>query len=82
MARRNRAPPKVNVPQVRALWRCEKNLSEKGKGNGFKIFDSSESIYGFNIENGESFTRKNIENIGNYAGLDFLIISSYILIFC
>ena len=37
------------------------NLSEKGKGNGFKIFDSSESIYGFNIENGESFTRKNID---------------------
>ena len=37
------------------------NLSEKAKGNDFKIFDSSESIYGFNIENGESFSRKNID---------------------
>ena len=37
------------------------NLSEKAKGNDFKIFDSSESIYGFNIENGESFSRKEID---------------------
>ena len=37
------------------------NLSEKAKGNDFKIFDSSESIYGFNIENGESFSRKKID---------------------
>ena len=37
------------------------NLSEKAKGNNFKIFDSSESIYGFNIENGESFSRKEID---------------------
>ena len=37
------------------------NLSEKAKGNDFKIFDSSESIYGFSIENGESFSRKNID---------------------
>ena len=36
------------------------NLSEKAKGSGFKIFDSSESIYGFTIENGESFSRKDI----------------------
>ena len=37
------------------------NLSEKAKGNDFKIFDSSESIYGFNIENGESLSRKEID---------------------
>ena len=37
------------------------NLSEKAKGNDFKIFDSSESIYSFNIENGESFSRKEID---------------------
>ena len=37
------------------------NLSEKAKGSGFKIFDSSESIYGFTIENGESFSRKDID---------------------
>jgi aspartyl-tRNA synthetase len=37
------------------------NLSEKAKGNDFKIFDSSESIYGFNIKNGESFSRKEID---------------------
>ncbi len=37
------------------------NLSEKAKGNDFKIFDSSESIYGFNIENGESFSRKEFD---------------------
>ena len=37
------------------------NLSEKAKGSGFKIFDSSVSIYGFNIENGESFSRKEID---------------------
>ena len=37
------------------------NLSEKAKGNDFKIFDSSESIYGFNIENGETFSRKEID---------------------
>ena len=37
------------------------NLSEKAKGNDFKIFDSSESIYGFNIENGGSFSRKEID---------------------
>ena len=37
------------------------NLSEKAKGNDFKIFDLSESIYGFNIENGESFSRKEID---------------------
>ena len=37
------------------------NLSEKAKGYDFKIFDSSESIYGFNIENGESFSRKEID---------------------
>ena len=37
------------------------NLSEKAKGNDFKIFDSSESIYGFNIKNGEFFSRKEID---------------------
>ena len=37
------------------------NLSEKAKGNDFKIFDSSESIYGFNIENGGSLSRKEID---------------------
>ena len=43
------------------------NLSEKTKGSGFKIFDSSESIYGFTIENGESFSRKDIDYYSDWV---------------
>ena len=37
------------------------DITEKAKGNGFNIFDSSESIIGFSIENGAKFSRKDID---------------------
>ena len=38
------------------------NLSEKAKGNGFKIFDDSEAIYGFNVKSGAELSRKEIDS--------------------
>ena len=38
------------------------NLSEKAKGNGFKIFDDSEAIYGFNVTSGAELSRKEIDS--------------------
>ena len=38
------------------------NLSEKAKGNGFKIFDDSEAIYGFNLTSGAELSRKEIDS--------------------
>ena len=38
------------------------NSSEKAKGNGFKIFDDSEAIYGFNITSGAELSRKEIDS--------------------
>ena len=38
------------------------NLSEKAKGTGFKIFDESEAIYGFNVKSGAELSRKEIDS--------------------
>ena len=43
------------------------NLSEKAKGTGFKIFDDSEAIYGFNIPNGSEFSRKIIDSYTDWV---------------
>ena len=43
------------------------NISETAKGNGFKIFDDSEAIYGFNIPNGSEFSRKIIDSYTDWV---------------
>tara|TARA_A100001011_G_scaffold379659_1_gene445953 strand:- start:2683 stop:4410 length:1728 start_codon:yes stop_codon:yes gene_type:complete len=43
------------------------NISEAAKGNGFKIFDDSEAIYGFNIPNGSEFSRKIIDSYTDWV---------------
>ena len=43
------------------------NISESAKGNGFKIFDDSEAIYGFNIPNGSEFSRKIIDSYTDWV---------------
>ena len=43
------------------------NISEAAKGNGFKIFDDSQAIYGFNIPNGTEFSRKIIDSYTDWV---------------
>ena len=43
------------------------NISENAKGNGFKIFDDSEAIYGFNIPKGSEFSRKIIDSYTDWV---------------
>ena len=43
------------------------NISEAAKGNGFKIFDDSEAIYGFNIPKGSEFSRKIIDSYTDWV---------------
>ena len=38
------------------------NITDKGKGKGFKVFDSEESIIGFSIKEGASLSRKDIDS--------------------
>ena len=38
------------------------NITGKGKGKGFKVFDSEESIIGFSIKEGASLSRKDIDS--------------------
>ena len=43
------------------------NSSKKAKGNGFKIFDDSEAIYGFNIKSGAELSRKEIDSYTDWV---------------
>ena len=43
------------------------NISKAAKGNGFKIFDDSEAVYGFNIPNGSEFSRKIIDSYTDWV---------------
>ncbi len=43
------------------------NSSKKAKGNGFKIFDDSEAIYGFNIKSGPELSRKEIDSYTDWV---------------
>ena len=43
------------------------NSSKKAKGNGFKIFDDSDAIYGFNIKSGAELSRKEIDSYTDWV---------------